>query len=623
MQKLFSLVTALAAGLLINAQNIGIGTNAPVAKLHIDGSLLVNTPASKTNTAPTAAQQKTIVNAATTFFSSSDSTGSIYDPGGPAANYPANVAGFVVVPTALNCIGIEVTIETMQLNTGDSLIIKPSGISTDTLMAVGNGYTTTGVKIFNSGSLYIIFKSNADANTGVGFSLLFKRLYDSTASLPYVTGDVGKALLFDVKNGSLKSGFLSSAVHGLYSTALGRNTIASGDYSIATGSGTTANANGATAMGSGSTASGQNATALGGSTVASGFISVAMGNSTTASGDQATAMGYLTAAEAYSSTAMGFSTSAQGSYSTAMGNDTWAYGNSATALGNSTTAFGANSLAAGNTSAAEGLNSVALGSSVYAKGDNSFATGIGLRSLGFAGTTIGMYNHPVLAFPQTVVNSGTPLFIVGNGDGDVARSNAMIILKSGNTGIGTNAPEANLHIRHASGGGLMLENSSDNNKWRIYSASGDNNLTFYNNANAEVADIDDVTGAFNAVSDQRLKKNIAPMEAVMPLVMKLKPVNYQLNWQKSGEPQQIGLLAQEAYQLFPELVSYNKEKDLYKMNYAGFSTVALKAIQELQVLIQNQQKQIEELKTGLQKEQSEVREKLKKLETLICPPINL
>jgi hypothetical protein len=39
-------------------------------------------------------------------------------------------------------------------------------------------------------------------------------------------------------------------------------------------------------------------------------------------------------------------------------------------------------------------------------------------------------------------------------------------------------------------------------------------------------------------------------------------------------------------------VSYNKEKDLYKMNYAGFSTVAIKAIQEQQVIIENQQKQI-------------------------------
>jgi hypothetical protein len=31
------------------------------------------------------------------------------------------------------------------------------------------------------------------------------------------------------------------------------------------------------------------------------------------------------------------------------------------------------------------------------------------------------------------------------------------------------------------------------------------------------------------------------------------------------------------------------------MNYAGFSTMAIKAIQEQQVIIENQQKQIEEL----------------------------
>lgn len=56
----------------------------------------------------------------------------------------------------------------------------------------------------------------------------------------------------------------------------------------------------------------------------------------------------------------------------------------------------------------------------------------------------------------------------------------------------------------------MLENGSDANRWRIYSASGDNNLTFYNNSNTKIADIDDVTGTFSAISDARLKKTYSP-----------------------------------------------------------------------------------------------------------------
>ena len=55
------------------------------------------------------------------------------------------------------------------------------------------------------------------------------------------------------------------------------------------------------------------------------------------------------------------------------------------------------------------------------------------------------------------------------------------------------------------------------------------------------------------------------------------------------------MLAQEAYKLFPELVTYDKAKDLYKMNYARFSTVAIRAIQEQQEEIEDLKKRLERL----------------------------
>jgi Chaperone of endosialidase/Head domain of trimeric autotransporter adhesin len=483
----------------ITAQNVGIGTTEPLNKLQVTGNLLVNTPTKATNTPPNLAQIETIINAGTVSFSDADSTGRIYDPGGPSGNYNANITGFAQILTSGFSTAIEITVESMQLGTGDSLIIKESAsASAYTLLAVGNGYTSTGKWIFNSRSLYITFKSNADASVGSGFSLLFKRLYSDLASIPNVSGVTGKALFFELNTGAFRSGNNTNGVRGNFSTAIG----------------------------SVNTAIGNHATAIGFSNTSSGDFSIAMGYENTASG--------------FASTALGFGTVASGGRSTTIGVNT--------------------------------------------------------SSLGYAGMAMGMYNNPILASAQTSVTSITPLLVVGNGDDDANRSNAMVVLKNGNVGIGTDAPVGNLHIRHAGGGGLLLENSSDNNKWRIYSASSDNNLTFYNNANAEVADIDDVTGTFNAISDSRLKKNIQGVTPVLPLLMQLNPTYYQFNWQQPNEQRQIGLLAQEAYQLFPELVSYNKEKDLYKMNYAGFSTVAIKAIQEQQLMIENQQKQIEELK---------------------------
>ncbi|MEO6132518.1 MAG: hypothetical protein ABIQ02_11765 [Saprospiraceae bacterium] len=65
------------------SQNVGIGTTVPSNKLHVIGNFLVNAPYTATNTPPTHSQTKTMINNTTITFSSNDSTGRIYDPGGP------------------------------------------------------------------------------------------------------------------------------------------------------------------------------------------------------------------------------------------------------------------------------------------------------------------------------------------------------------------------------------------------------------------------------------------------------------------------------------------------------------------------------------------------------------
>jgi hypothetical protein len=301
------------------AQNVGVGTTEPMNKLQLHGNLLVTTPTTATITAPTVSQTKTLVNATTITFLNTDSTGRVYDPGGPAGNYLANMTANATIPASLN-MGIEVTAETMELGLGDSLIIKESSVSTSNLLAVGNGYTTTGKWVFNSSSLYIIFKSNADATTGIGFSLLFKRLYNNSTSLPDISGATGSVLFFDVKNASFRSGLLNNSVRGNYSTAMGYSTAAIGVGSTAMGWSTEATDFYATAMGYFTIASGGYSTAMGHSTVASGAWSTAIGAGTIASGDRSTAMGNSTTASGFRSTAVGFNATASGDHSTAMGN---------------------------------------------------------------------------------------------------------------------------------------------------------------------------------------------------------------------------------------------------------------------------------------------------------------
>lgn len=364
MKKIISFLILISLFNQLLAQNVGIGTSEPLNKLHINGTLLVNTPAATTNLTPTISQVKTMVNSSTVTFPSTDSTGRIFDPGGPAGNYSANQLAYAFIDNNYaGCIGIEITAESMQLATGDSLFISeaPGYI---TLLAVGNGYTTTGKWVFNSplGSLQIIFKSNSDANVGSGFSLLFRRLFDNSNSLPNVSGYAGKALYFDTKSGAFRSGSISNQAKGTYSTAMGEFTTASGNSS--------------TAIGGYSSASGDFSTALGLNSYATGFSSIAMGDVATAGGNYSSALGYATSASGNYSSAMGYKSNAGGIKSTAFGDSTRATGDNATASGYRTLASADYSTAMGVNTTASGLRSTAMGNNASTNGQaNSLAIG--------------------------------------------------------------------------------------------------------------------------------------------------------------------------------------------------------------------------------------------------------
>jgi len=168
--------------------------------------------------------------------------------------------------------------------------------------------------------------------------------------------------------------------------------------------------------------------------------------------------------------------------------------------------IGTSSVALGNNPLATGLASVAIGNVVTASGLGSSAFGTSSLAIGRASTVFGRqniantnestafgYNNVAFSYGETVLGLGatfyTPstngatqfgianatdrLFVIGNAiDSNnnsfidaTERSNAMVVLKNGNTGIGSSAPQERLHV---AGRSLFTNGFSTDNAALLY-----------------------------------------------------------------------------------------------------------------------------------------------------------
>ncbi len=101
--------------------------------------------------------------------------------------------------------------------------------------------------------------------------------------------------------------------------------------------------------------------------------------------------------------------------------------------------------------------------------------------------------------------------------------------------------------------------------------------------------------AYNSPSDNRLKKNIQGLNYGLKDVLRLRPVTY--NWidpQLSAKTQ-IGLIAQEAREIIPEMVMGDETKETLSVNYTELIPVLINAIKEQQKQIDDLKKQVENL----------------------------
>ncbi|MEE9349594.1 MAG: tail fiber domain-containing protein [Flavobacteriaceae bacterium] len=232
-------------------------------------------------------------------------------------------------------------------------------------------------------------------------------------------------------------------------------------------------------------------------------------------------------------------------------------------------------------------------------------TAIGLNALYH--TTTGHTNTAIGFEAGKTIRDGTGNIFIGHGAGGnspVNRSNSLYIDNSstpspliyGDFDYDLLQINGNLQVYHDSGSsnGLTIRRRGVGNlEWRFHTINSGSLAMYTNNGLKGI--FSSASGAYTAISDRELKKNINTLDNVLDKINKLNVVDYNFIDQKT-EDKHVGFIAQEVNKVFPHLVNEpieeGEDKGYYTMDYSGFGVIAIKAIQE-------QQKQIETLKQEL------------------------
>ena len=238
-------------------------------------------------------------------------------------------------------------------------------------------------------------------------------------------------------------------------------------------------------------------------------------------------------------------------------------------------------------------------------------------------------------------------------DGDWLTSGTDIYsANTGNVGIGTTTPVEKLHVVsdriliESAGNDAVFSSKSGGKEFDLigtYSLwDGDSvylggyNVNHTNGGNYDDADkiicggntvgnvgigtLPITATAFNVSSSARFKKNISTLEYGLDDVLKIKPVKYQYNFDKSGL-YTIGFIAEEVSEVIPEVVSHQNEEHKVvsreegipvSMDYSKMSAVLVNAVKEQHSKVQELKSNNEALKKRLARIEQALLEKAKK-----------
>lgn len=139
----------------------------------------------------------------------------------------------------------------------------------------------------------------------------------------------------------------------------------------------------------------------------------------------------------------------------------------------------------------------------------------------------------------------------------------------------------------STGNGVYAAASAGGTGSAVFGAAGGSFTAWAGNFDGDTQ----ARGYYNS-SDARLKKDIVDMPQSLARILKLRPVTYR--WKSDGaeRPLQLGLIAQEVQKIAPEVIRTDAKTGMLSINYVELLPVVIKAVQEQQAVIRQQDARI-------------------------------